>query len=174
MPGKLQMLPLLCRASQADFWVQQFKPTSGMKDESSRLAAQPVRGFQRGLCPQAAMGQRCGLKWGLRGCWNSPRCSQPPSYGKDCERGIQEELELGCHVAVSYPISPLIFMAHVGFAGFLGARLSLEAPSAPPRLWLAAAGGGEASVPAVAAFARQVLARRASVLGEEGEVSCRF
>lgn len=129
MPGKLQILPLRCHAFQAHFWVQQFKPTPGMKDESSRLAAQPVRGFQRGLCPQAAMGQRCGLKWGLRGCWNSPCCSQPPSYGKDCKRGIQEELELGCHVAVSYPISPLIFMAHVGFAGFLG----LGSLSKPPR-----------------------------------------
>lgn len=37
-----------------------FKPKSGMQDESSRLAAQPLGGFQRGLCPEAAMGQRCG------------------------------------------------------------------------------------------------------------------
>lgn len=71
-------------------------------------------------------------------------------------------------MAAGYPVSPLIFTA---LCWVPGAQLPLGAPSAPLRLWVAAAGGGEASVPVVAAFARQVLARRASVLGAEGEVS---
>lgn len=146
-----------------------FKPKSGMQDESSRLAAQPLGGFQRGLHPKAAMGQRWGSdvgRWGLWGCWSCPCRSQPPpQLWQGLKRGTQEEMELGCHVAARYPVSPMIFMA---LCWVPGAQLPLGASSAPPRPWVAATGGGEASVPAVAAFARQVLARRASVLGAEG------
>lgn len=60
VPGKLEVLPLPCHAFQAYFWVQRFKPEAGTKEESSRLALRPVGGFQMGLCPQAAMGQRRG------------------------------------------------------------------------------------------------------------------
>ena len=112
-----------------------------MKDESSQLAVQPVHGFQRGLGPEAAMGQRCRLKWGLRGCRSCPCCSWPPRVPLGLKRGTQEGLELGCRVAVGYPISPMIFMARVGFAGFLG----LGSLSEPPQhlrgcclLWLGA------------------------------------
>lgn len=89
-----------------------------MKDESSRLAVQPVPGFQRGLCPEAAM----GVKVGSAGMLELPVLRQGP------KRGTQEELGLGCHMAASYPSSPLIFTAHVGFAGFLGLGSLPEPP----------------------------------------------
>lgn len=51
-----------------------------------------------------------------------------PQLRQGLKRGAREEPELGCHVAVSYPVSPLVFMAHVGFAGFLGLGSLLEPP----------------------------------------------
>lgn len=64
-----------------------FKPKSGMKGESSRLAVQHLGGFQRGLRPEAAMGQRC-RSGGSAGMLELPvPLSPPPSYSRDRNEG---------------------------------------------------------------------------------------
>lgn len=139
MPGKLQQLPL-----------------------GGWLAVPPGHGFQGGSCPEAVMGQRCRVKWGLLELLSAPpvtagtETGDPGGAGAALPRGYELPRDI-------YGVRGLCWV--------LGVWLPLGAPSAPLRLGLAVARGGRAWVPAVAAFTRQVLAWWANVLGVEGEVS---
>lgn len=129
-----------------------------MQDES-----RPACRFQRGLCPEAPIGQLsgvCGAAGAPHAALSLPKI-QPRRRWSLARRGC----EFPHHSCCSSEEPHWVFLAHVGPAGCQGSAPSRSSAGTSQ----AVPGGGDASVLAVAAFAEQVLARRASVLGVEGK-----